>query len=373
MVGALLAPATTGHAQDSTGAPPLAQFDVVFEAGPPTGWPTAPFGTARSILAVEASTGQVLAERNADERFEVASTVKLVTALAARRLYRLNDVLVAGPESRIEGSTAGVDPGERWTVRQLLTGLLVRSGNDAAEVLAAGGGDRESFIAQMQAVVEDLDVRGATVLEPSGLEDANLLSARDLATIARAVLEDPVLAGIVGARSADLPGIGVVPNRNLLLERLDNAVGVKTGTTDIAGSSLVGAATWQGSTVITVVLGAVADEPRYDESEALQRWVDRRLTAQRVRTGGRIRIPGAWLGRRRALAIWAPGQVEVTTSLSLQTLVVTSRIRGASGPIAQAVVSPTSQPAPAGAGRAAAATVYESLRAAQTVGLLDGG
>ncbi|HKJ55292.1 MAG TPA: serine hydrolase [Nitriliruptoraceae bacterium] len=351
---------------------------VTFPPTLPSSWPAAPKDTARSQIAIDDVTGQVLASDEEDLRLAVASTVKLVTALTARRLYPLDRMVTAGPEALIEGSTAAIDPGDTWSVQDLLLGLLLRSGNDAAEVLAAADGDREAFIAEMNATIASLGIEGATVLDPSGLEDNNLMSARDLATIAQATLADEVLAEMVNLRAAPLPSTGVVPNRNLLLERLDNAIGLKTGTTDLAGASLVGGAVWQDRSVITVVLGAVNDDARYDETEALMRFVDDIGTVT-VPAGARIRVPGRWVGERSEVTLWAPTEVVASTEVAADGSVAATAVRLDGEEVASAVM--TVDPAaldvagdgPVSMGQASAAVVYDALRQAAAVGLVPTG
>ena len=352
---------------------------------PPTlasSWPEPPPGTARTTIAIDDGTGQLLAAEDPDFRLAVASTVKLVTALTTRRLMALDRMVTVGPEVEIGGSTAALDPGDTWSVEDLLLGLLLRSGNDAAEALAAADGDRDAFLAEMNATVAALGIEGATIVDPSGLDDANLLSARDLATIAQAVLDDEVLAEMVALEAASLPSTGVVPNRNLLLERLDNAIGVKTGTTDLSGASLVGAGVWQDRTIVTVILGAVNDDARYDETEALMRWIDDIGTVT-VDVGGRIRLPGRWVGERSELTLWSPGEVVASTDVAADGRVAATVVRLGGEEVASAVMTVDDGALDPGAGsppsmgQAAAATVYDAMRQAVSLGMLasdgDGG
>lgn len=351
---------------------------ITFPPTLPSSWPNAPKDTARSQIAIDDVTGQVLASDEEDLRLAVASTVKLVTALTARRLMPLDRMVTAGPEAEIEGSTAAIDPGDTWAVQDLLLGLLLRSGNDAAEVLASADGDRDAFIAEMNATIASLGIEGATVLDPSGLEDNNLLSARDLATIAQATLADEVLAEMVNLRAAPLPSTGVVPNRNLLLERLDNAIGLKTGTTDLAGASLVGGAVWQDRSVITVVLGAVNDDARYDETETLMRFVDDIGTVT-VPAGARIRVPGRWVGELSEVTLWAPTEVVASTEVAADGSVAATDVRLDGEEVASAVMTvdpaalDVARDGPVSMGQASAAVVYDALRQAAAVGLVPTG
>lgn len=252
-------------------APPTPVIDEL-----PAGWPQAPDVGVPIHLLVEADTGQVLAAERADERRAVASTVKLLTALTASARSDPDDVVTVGPEvAGIEGASVQLAPGERWTVEQLVEGLLVRSGNDAAEALATHvGGDTEGFLEAMRddAAVLGLPTDGddgVVLASPSGLGDANRLSASDLGVIGRAVLADASLRDVVALPEVTLPGTGTEPNRNLLIGSLPGATGLKTGFTEAAGNSLVGSASRGGRDLVVVVLGGGADPERFTDAAAL--------------------------------------------------------------------------------------------------------
>ena len=184
------------------------------------GWPAPPALTAASMVLVDVDADTVLAARDPDRLRSVASTVKMLTAITARRLEPdLERVLVAGPEVRgLEGSGVGLSQGEAWSMRELLEGMLVRSGNDAAEAVAAQvlPGGTEAFLDEMRADADRLGLDGAVLVSPSGLDDRNQLSAAHLADIAVELLADPVLAEIVGLDGVSLPGIGGLPNLSLI-------------------------------------------------------------------------------------------------------------------------------------------------------------
>ncbi len=248
---------------------------VIAEA-PSASWPPPPAIDAPFHLLVDAATGQVLAERDADTRRPVASTVKVLTALtAAERLDLADTVEVGGEVVGVEGASVELEPGERWTVEQLLAGLLVRSGNDAAEALAvAAGGDRAGFVALMRQDAAALGLPvgtpdGVVITAPSGLDGGEALSARDLATLARVLLTDPALRTIVALDEVSLPGVGTDVNRNLLIGSYPGATGVKTGYTEAAGNSLVASARRGGRELIAVVLGGGPDPERFDDAARL--------------------------------------------------------------------------------------------------------
>lgn len=237
------------------------------------GWPSVGPMSAAAFLSIDRDSRTVLDARAADRLRSVASTVKMLTAITARRLEPdLDRVITAGPEvAGLEGSGVGLSTGESWTLRDLLEGMLVRSGNDAAEALAAQliPGGREAFLGEMRADARRLGLDGAVIVSPSGLDDRNQLSASHLAVIAFELLEDPVLAEIVAADGVVLPDLGGVPNRNELVRRDDTVIGVKTGFTEAAGWSLVAAADRDGRVTVAVVLAAADDERRFGEAETL--------------------------------------------------------------------------------------------------------
>lgn len=237
------------------------------------GWPAPPRVTAASMLLLDVDAGTVLTARDADRLRSVASTIKMLTAITVRRLEPdLERVLTAGPEVRgLEGSGVGLSVGESWTVRDMLEGMLVRSGNDAAAAVAAQllPGGTDAFLAEMRGDAERLGLDHAVLVSPSGLDDRNQLSAAHLATVAVELLADPVLAEIVALDGVQLPGVGGLPNRNELVRRDSTVVGVKTGFTEAAGYSLVAAAERDGRTLVAVVLDSADAEARFSDADRL--------------------------------------------------------------------------------------------------------
>ncbi len=247
-------------------APPqLARLDL------PSGWPEAPPATAVSYLLLDAATGQVLAERRADELRPVASTVKVLTALTTLRRTRPGDLVTVGTEvNGVGGASVGLAPGAVWTVEQLLDGLIARSGNDAATALAVHvAGSVPAFVQLMREDASSLGVGEMVLQTPSGLTDRNRLSARQLAIITRAALADPAFRVIAARDIVDLPGSGPRETRNELLARYPDATGVKTGFTDAAGYALIGSAERGGRELVAVVLGSVSSDARFDDAAAL--------------------------------------------------------------------------------------------------------
>ncbi len=249
---------------------------------PLSGWPR-PIGLeAAAYVLLDTTNGQVLAERDADERRPVASTIKILTALSVLERVELDEEVTVGEEvSEVPGSGVGLEPGDTWTVAELVDALIARSGNEAAEALAVHvAGSREEFLRLMEADAAAVGVRGLELVSVSGLNDDNRLSAMDLALLAQAALAHEQLGPILARREVTLPGEGTVTSRNLLLERYPDATGVKTGFTTAAGNSLVGSAARDGRELVAVVLDAGDDPARF---EAAGRLLDLGFDAYEVR------------------------------------------------------------------------------------------
>jgi D-alanyl-D-alanine carboxypeptidase (penicillin-binding protein 5/6) len=249
---------------------------------------------AKAAIVMEASTGDVLYARNADDRRSIASTTKLMTALVALRRDDLDDIFSAvdyhaGPaESQI-----GLVPGERMSVRDLLRAALLPSANDAAATLAVGTmGSTAAFVREMNASARALGLRNTHYGNPVGLDDPdNYSSARDLAKLAIALRRFEFFR-----RTTDLPRATLrsgsrtrtVVNRNTLVRRIDDVNGVKTGRTNRAGYVLVGSATRDGVTVVSAVLGEPSERARDADSLALLRHGLDNYEAKTVLPEGRI-------------------------------------------------------------------------------------
>lgn len=231
-----------------------------------------PQGTdATALVLMDVRTGQVLLARDADERRPVASTIKMLTALTAAERLDPSVPITVGPEVLgVGGADVGLAPGDTWSVEDLLEALLVRSGNEVAEALAvAVAGDRAAFVALMAEDARRLGLDGLTLTSPSGLDDGNLVSALELATIARATLAHPVVGPIVGRSTVVLPSVGEAENRNLLVGSYPGATGVKTGYTAAAGNAIVASASRQGRDLVVVILGSGPDPARFRDAARL--------------------------------------------------------------------------------------------------------
>jgi len=232
----------------------------------------APSVEARAWTLVDARTGETLASHAAARRLSVASTTKLMTAYVALQELPLERVVRTAPYEPIYGeSLLGVKAGERVSVHDLLYGLLLRSGNDSAHDLAlAAAGSQPAFVTAMNRRAAALGLADTHYANPIGLDDpGNFSSARDLATLTRRLLADPVFAKIVDSRSALLRSLRPprrIENSNDLLRMAPWATGVKTGHTFDADYVLVAAGERKGVELISVAIGAPSEEARYRAS-----------------------------------------------------------------------------------------------------------
>lgn len=229
--------------------------------------------TAKAVFVWDVKSGSVLFDKNADTLSYPASTTKLMTALVAREAYDLNKVITITGQDQAEGTVIKLQPGEQLTVKELLQGTLIQSGNDAAQTLANHyQGGETKFIKAMNAKSAALHLDQTTFSNPTGIDEVHQqTTARDLAILAREIMKDEFLSQLVGTKATTI-GSQVrhtIYNTHALLGR-NGVVGMKTGTTDLAGEVLI---TWvkQGEQEILIVL--MGSQNRYDETQAVLSWV----------------------------------------------------------------------------------------------------
>ncbi len=217
--------------------------------------------TASGAIVTELFSGRVLSESNADTIMEMASTTKILTAYLAIRGQNLQkNVTITKEMCGVEGSSIYLKEGEIWTLEQLLYGVMLRSGNDAATAVAiATAGSEENFVAQMNDFASELHLKNTKFANPHGLHDKNhYTTARELAIITTQAMRNPVFCKIAEAKNVSFirpDGAHVsFGNKNKLLNTFEGACGVKTGYTKDAGRCLVSAAKRNGMTLIGVVL-----------------------------------------------------------------------------------------------------------------------
>lgn len=239
---------------------------------PPAAGAEQPQLDARAWALIEARSGEVLASHAAGRRLPIASTTKLMTAYVAMRELRLRTTVEASPYAALLGeSLLELQPGERVSVRDLLYGLILRSGNDSAVDLAlAAAGSVDRFVAEMNRYAAALGLADTHYANPIGLDqDGNHSSALDLAALARRLLRDPAFARIADSRSAVLRSLRPprrIETLNDFLLAVPWATGVKTGHTSGAAYVLVGSGRRKGVELISAVLGAPSEAARDGET-----------------------------------------------------------------------------------------------------------
>lgn len=229
---------------------------------------------AMAAVLLEMDTGRVLFAENAREPLPMASTTKVMTALLALERGDLSDPVTAGKNAfGVPGTSIYLTEGETLTLEEMLYGLMLSSGNDAAVAIAEHiGGTAEEFCRMMTERAREIGCEDTVFTTPHGLPAAgHHTTATDLALIAREAMRLPAFRRIVSTQRASIPWAGhdaprVLTNKNRLLTSYPGAVGIKTGYTKAAGRCLVFAAERDGMTLI----GAVLNCPDwFDEAERL--------------------------------------------------------------------------------------------------------
>lgn len=212
--------------------------------------------SARKAILVDASTGRVLYEKDANSRSLIASTTKIMTALIVCEQCNVLDRMRIPKEAvGIEGSSMYLQEGEVLTVQELLYGLMLQSGNDAAVALAIYcGGTVEGFVQRMNDKARLLGMTGTHFENPNGLDSpAHYSTASDLATLSCYAMKNPIFAQTVSTKTVRI-GNRSLRNHNKLLWRVDGAEGVKTGFTKAAGRILVSSASRDGRRLVCVTI-----------------------------------------------------------------------------------------------------------------------
>lgn len=230
---------------------------------------------AKAMVVIEASTGRVLEEKNKNDRLAMASTTKIMTALVTCKNTENFDEVVTIHDNAvgIEGTSMYLRKGEKLTVKELLFGLMLPSGNDAAMALAYHiGGSEEKFVKMMNAQASELGLENTHFTNPHGLDaDGHYTSAFDLALITAEGMKNDMFREIIATKNVRVTGSKkneprLLSNKNRLLKTLDGCTGVKTGFTDNAGRCFVCSCTRDGMTLISVVLNC---GPMFEESARL--------------------------------------------------------------------------------------------------------
>jgi D-alanyl-D-alanine carboxypeptidase (penicillin-binding protein 5/6) len=223
--------------------------------------------SAPAALLADRDTNQVLATLDPDQPRPMASTTKIMTALLALERANLADPVVVSPTALVSGSTMGLTAGEVLTVEDLLWGLLLNSGNDAAMALAQHvAGSEAAFVQLMNQRAAELGMANTRFANPHGLDAPDhYSSAYDLWLATQEALKHPLFRQIVATPAYTTAGRQLF-NQNELLGSYPGADGVKTGTTLAAGQNLVGSVTEDGHREIAVIMGS---QDRYSDAAAV--------------------------------------------------------------------------------------------------------
>ncbi len=254
------------------GGPQLGRCGVITGAGSPP----VPTGISSAAwLVADLDTGKVLAAKDPHGLHRPASTIKLLTAAVVLDKLPLDEVITGTQAAAdTEGSSVGVGPGGRYTVRELLLGLLMESGNDAAHALAMRMGGEAATVQAMNTLAASLGAFDTRAVTPSGLDGAGMsTSAYDLALIFRHDIANPTFAQLTATRTMLFPSFGdkppfLIANQDLLLDDYPGAIGGKNGFTDDARQTYVGAAQ-RGGRRLVVTLMAGERLPLTPEQQAM--------------------------------------------------------------------------------------------------------
>ena len=210
--------------------------------------------SATAAVLMDADMGQVLYEKNGDRQMLIASTTKIMTALVVLEHAAPDDVITVTPDHMAEGSSMYLRAGETLRVEELLYGLLLCSGNDAALALTECAGGLVPFVALMNEKAAALGMAHTSFANPNGLDaDGHYSTARDMAVLAAAAVENPAFRRICSSRSVTI-GQRTMENHNRLLRQVEGCVGLKTGYTRAAGRTLVSCAERDGCRLVAVTL-----------------------------------------------------------------------------------------------------------------------
>lgn len=257
---------TSAHMQSVKSAPELA---ATLEA---------PNLRAKAAVAVDLDSGSILYSRNLDEKLPIASLTKLMTALVVVKSVDTKSIVtIEKKDQTVIGSTIGLVEGEQITVHELLRGMLIPSGNDAALTLANYvGGNVDNFAATMNEEAAKLGLVNTHFSNPVGWDsDENYSNALDLVKIVRELMQSDELAKIVATKEADVSSVDgryshKVTSTNKLLLQNPEVIGVKTGFTSKALGNLIILSNHNDRKILTIVLGS---EDREGDSQQLMDWL----------------------------------------------------------------------------------------------------
>ncbi len=292
------------------------------------GFAAKPAISAEAAILIDGNTGNVLYQKNADKIMFPASTTKIMTAIVALDAVKNGEISLEQPLKlsqtandtlAIDGSSIALKVGEEMPLKNLLEGLLIASGNDAAATIAEGvAGDIPAFVARMNEKAKEMGLENTRFMNPHGLHDQNhYTTARDMSKMAFEAMKDPTFRGIVECAHIYLPATNMSDKRyfintNNLVSRMrypyyfyDYATGIKTGSTTEAGYCLVASAKKGDKSVISVVFNAEDIAVSHNESKdilehGLTDFLSQRL-AKRDEIFGEVKVKQAADGTEHLL------------------------------------------------------------------------
>ena len=285
--------------------------------------PQPPAVAAKAYLLLDVTANQVLAAKDPDMAVEPASLTKLMTAylvfdaLHSGKISLQQTLSVSDKAWKMPGSRMFIDPKMQVPVEDLIKGMIVQSGNDAAMALAEGvGGSEAHFVDLMNAQAKALGMKNTRYNNPEGLvEPGHVTTARDLGILASRLMRDfPVEAGYYAIKKYSYPGTPAANsnNRNLLLFRDPTVDGLKTGHTDAAGYCIVATAKRDFPNVgarrlLAIVLGADSENARANEAQKLLNWGYTAFDAVKLFEAGQpVTTPKIWKGKAETVALGSP-------------------------------------------------------------------
>jgi D-alanyl-D-alanine carboxypeptidase (penicillin-binding protein 5/6) len=283
--------------------------------------------TARQAIIIDAQTGAVLFEKNADERMPPSSMSKIMTSymvfkeIKEGRLSLQDEFSVSEKAWRIQGSKMFVPLGGKVKVEDLLRGVVVQSGNDACIVLAEGiAGSEQAFAERMNEEAKRMGLTGSNFRNASGWPDPDhYMTTRDLAILGLRLIKDfpehyKVYAEKDFTYGTDEKGQPIKQgNRNPLLYKNTGADGIKTGHTEAAGYGLTASAVREGRRIVMVLNGMPSMKNRAEESERLLDWAYREFGTYHIAKAGQVFDKAdVWLGEQESVQLVAAQDLFVT-------------------------------------------------------------
>jgi len=257
------------------------------------GWAAAPNTSARGAVVMDVASGRVLYQKNPHEKMPMASTTKIMTAILAIEKGNLQDIVTVSDRAYgVEGSSIYLVRGEKITLENLLYGLMLRSGNDAAVAIAEHiGGSVDKFVEMMNEKALELGARNTHFVNPNGLHHKDhYTTAYDLALISAYAMKNPVFRTIVATKYKRIPWEGhewdrVMQNKNRILWDYEGGNGIKTGYTKAANRCLAAAAQRNNMQLVSVVLNC---HSWFDDSMALLDYGFKEYHPYQVFTGDQV-------------------------------------------------------------------------------------